>query len=315
MAPMNSLVVLNALDPLRPVDWRYQAALQRVARGLSFPRTIWDTATLEAAIYLGRAARRYDPGRLAAEFPGLHLAYGIYRDPDPGLRFALEARLLVGGEAAEVTAMLGTDAGVVAAYQGAFFDVGDWLGRVDFIMQRVINPQGRAEYQYRDSGWKLIAYLGGAEALNRFLSPPCGTELEGVEREGIALALAGRMRWLVEQGKDLDPRLIADWPKIVGFFGKDGPRTDYERNVEAMLMGIPIEILTMEAAKADPDLQKCYELRPKDQMLRAAGLLIPGIEQYEELEHKLTRGRRDDPTAPAPDPPHVEQPQFEDPWH
>jgi hypothetical protein len=100
MAIVPSVFDLNARNPVRPVDWRHRLAAERVASGRAFPRTTWDTATLEIASYLRRADCDAHSRRLAAEFPSFHLAYGIYRDADPGLRFALEARLLTRSEAA-----------------------------------------------------------------------------------------------------------------------------------------------------------------------------------------------------------------------
>ena len=117
---------------------------------------------------------------MAAEFPSLHLAYAIYRDADPGLRYALEARLLTGSEAADIAAALGSDAAVVSSYQAAFFDVGDRLGKVDFIMRRVIDPPAHEAYEFRNNGTKLLAYLGGVEALERLFRPDCQNGFDGV---------------------------------------------------------------------------------------------------------------------------------------
>ena len=94
-----SVFDLSASNPIRPVDWRYRLAAERVASGLAFPRLAWDPATFEIASYLRRAERDAHSRRLAADFSSFHWAYAIYRDADPGLRYALEARLLTRREA------------------------------------------------------------------------------------------------------------------------------------------------------------------------------------------------------------------------
>ncbi len=320
MAIVPSVVELNARNPFRPVDWRHRLAADRVASGRAFPRSTWDTATLESATYLRRAGRGADPRRLAAEFPSFHLAYGIYRDADPGLRFALEARLLTRSETADIADALGADAAVVTSYQAAFFDVGDRLGKTDFIMQRVINPQADEPFEFRDSVWKLAAYFGGAEALDRILCPDREGGFDGLmsaERDATALALAGRMRWLVQHTPDLDPRLVIHWPEIVGLIGKGRApvQTDYERNVKQFLLGMPMEILEKSEVMNDPEFQKAYELRASEQMLLAEGLPVPGLEHLEELDRKLKGGQQlNPPAANAADLPTFEQPPFEDPF-
>ena len=319
MAPF--VVDLSASNPFRPVDWRHRLAAERVASGRVFPR-VWDPATLEIASYLRRAEGAAQSCRLAAEFPSFHLAYAIYRDadPGPGLRYALEARLLTGSEAADIAAALGTDAAVVSSYQAAFFDVGDRLGKVDFIMRRVIDPPAHEEYQFRNSGWKLLGYLGGNEALERLFPPDRQNGFDGVmsaELDATRLALTGRMRWLLEHKSDLDPRLVKQWPEIVGLIRKesDPVKTDYERNVEQFLMGMPLQILEKSDVLNNPEYQKAYELRANEQMLQAAGLPVPGLEELDELERKLAGGQKQNPpAAKAADLPASEQAFDEDPF-
>ncbi len=200
---MISPVNLSANNPLRPTNWRYQAAVERVATGNAFPRQRWDNETYAVGTYLRRAGREADPRRLAAEFPALHSAFGIYQHADPGLRYALEARLLTGTEASIVATSLGTDAAVVESYQAVFFDVGDRLDSVGYIMHRLVNPKANEPYEFRNHGWKLLGYVGGAGALSRLLNPDRVNGFEGAmqtHRTATKFALANRMRWLVERG-------------------------------------------------------------------------------------------------------------------
>jgi hypothetical protein len=209
---------------------------------------------------------------------------------------------------------------VIASFQAAFFDVGDRLGKIDFITQRVINSQADEVFQFRDGGWKLLAYFGGGEALERVFHPDRQNGFDSVmsaERDATKLALAGRMRWLVQHKPDLDPRLVIHWPEIVGLIRKGGAPelTDYERNVEKFLLGMPLEFLEKSEVLNDPELQKAVELRASEQMLEAAGLPVPGHEFIEELEHKLAGWqKRNPPAAKAADLPTFDQPPFEDPF-
>ena len=307
-AQMISLVDLSAGNPLRPADWRYQAAADRVATGKAFPRLTWDNETYEVATYLRRAGRGTDPGRLAAEFPALHAAFGIYQHADPQLRYALEAQLLTGDETPDIAAWLGTSADVIEAYHAAFCDVRGRLDNVDFIIQRVVNPKANEPYEYRDSGWKLLAYVGGAEALSPLMDPDRVSGFDGAmrtHRNAMILALGDRMRWLVERGRDLDPRLIRDWPTIVGCITnkktKDSKPSDPERNIVQFFESLPFEMVDEADSKDHPELPTTVKLRPKGQMPVAAGSPVPNFEELNNLEVSPPRHDRHDPAAAAAD--------------
>jgi hypothetical protein len=307
-AQMISLVDLSAGHPLRPVDWRYQAGAERVATGKVIPRPTWDDETIEVATYLRRAHRGTDPRRLAAEFPTLHTAFGIYQHADPQLRYALEAQLMTGNEAPVVAAWLGTSADVIEAYQAAFFDVRERLANVDFIIQRVVNPKANEPYEFRDSGWKLLAYVGGTEALSPFIDPDRAGGIDGALRahgNATTVALGDRMRWLAERGSGLDPRLMRDWPRIIGCIkskkAKRSKPSDPERNVVQFFEDLPYEIAD-EAGRPDhPELPTKVELRPKAQMPVAAGSPVPKFEELNDLELSPPRHDGHDPAAAAAD--------------
>ncbi len=107
------------------------------------------------------------------------------------------------------------------------------------------------------------------------------------------------------------------WPEIVGFIRKDGnpARTDYERNVEQMLMGMPMQILDKSELLNDPKLQMAHELRANEQMLQAAGFPVAGLEELEEFAREFAGGQKQTPpAAKAADLPTFEQPPCEDPF-
>ena len=137
------------------------------------------------------------------------------------------------------------------------------------------------------------------------------------ELDATRLALTGRMRWLLEHKSDLDPRLVKQWPEIVGLIRKesDPVKTDYERNVEQFFMGMPMQILEKSDVLNNPEFQTVYELRPDEQMLQAAGLPVPGLEALDELERKLAGGQKlNPPAAKAADLPPSEQAFDEGPF-
>jgi hypothetical protein len=309
-AEMISLVDLSAGNPLRPVDWRHQAAAELVAAGKPFPRRTWDNETFEVAAYLRRAGRGTDPRRLAAEFPALHMAFGIYQHPDPQLRYALEAQLMTADEAPVVAAWLGTSADVIEAYQAAFFDVRERLANVDFIIQRVVNPKANEPYEYRDGGWKLLAYVGGAEALSPLSDPDRAGGFDGAlraHRNATMVALGDRMRWLAERGSELDPRLMRDWPRIIGCItnkkAKNSKPSNPERNIEQFFESLPLEIVEVEEAdrKDHPELPPKVELRPKGQRPLAAGSPVANVEELNDLEFSPPKHDGHDPAAAAAD--------------
>jgi hypothetical protein len=115
----------------------------------------------------------------------------------------------------------------------------------------------------------------------------------------------------------LDPRLVIRWPEIIGLIRKDGnpARTDYERNVQQMLMDIPMQILDKSELLNHPELQTAHELRANDQMLQAAGFPVEGLEELEEFAREYARGQKPNPpAAKAADLPTFEEPPFEDPF-
>jgi hypothetical protein len=287
MAAMISVADLNSSDPLRPVAWRYQAAAERVASGLAFRRRDWDRETLETAYYLAGLRRGEAPRRLAAKFPDLHQAIGIFGDERPELRWALEARVMAAQATADIAAALGVAPLVVAVYEAIFFDAFDRLENVDFVMQRIITRPASESYRFADSGWKLIGYIGGAGALHRILNPrgDDDPDAERTLRRSATMAMAARMSWMLARGGELDPRLLRDWPKIVGCLANGKAQNEelspYVKNMDAILRAIPMEILTEAKVKSDPEFQRGIEMRADEQLRAAFGLPNP---EWDEIK-------------------------------
>ena len=222
---MPSVFDLNASNPFRPVDWRHRLAADRVASGLAFPRRTWDAATLEIASYLRRAEGDAHSRRLAAEFPSFHLAYGIYRDADPGLRFALEARLLTRGEAADIADSLGTDAAVMRIVPGGLLRCRRPARQDRFHHAAGDRPPSRRGVpipRRRLEAARLPRRRRGARASVPSRSPEWFRQRHE-RRAGRNACLPWRAECggCVQHKSDLDPRLVIHWPEIVGLIRKE----------------------------------------------------------------------------------------------
>ena len=152
--------------------------------------------------------------------------------------------------------------------------------------------------------------VGGAEALSPLSAPDRAGGFDGAlraHRNATMVALADRMRWLAERGSELDPRLMRDWPRIIGCItkkkAKNSKPSDPERNIVQFFESLPLEIVEVEGAdrKDHPDLPTKFELRPKAQMPLAAGSPVPNFEELNKLELSPPRHDGQDPAAAAAD--------------
>jgi hypothetical protein len=314
----------SAQDPLRPADWRYQAAADRVARGLPLPRSRWDSLTILAAVRLLRrtatAARAGGRRRPAGKLDALDIGLEIYLDRDRSLRYALEARVLADMPATKIAHLLGAPQLAIEIYESVFFDIRDRLRHRDFVIMKVINPRSDEPYDWRRSGWKLMGYLGRADALECVLSPKRAAGIEHVElaqRRALRASLLHWMRSSVERGDKLDHRLFRDIIRFVAEAGAGEEVTDYARNVEAMLMSVPLKILDrMDAHRMQKDNESGIELRASEQMLIAHGHTLPYIQELKDFrlrppERRALRRLRDGEAAEPVDgspPPASDQP-------
>jgi hypothetical protein len=299
MAAMISVADYNSSNPLRPVDWRYRAAAERVASGLAFPRRDWDRETLETAYYLAGLRRGEAPRRLAADFPELHIALAIYQDRQRGHRWALEARLIAGIETASVATSLGVAPAVITTYQSVCFDVDDRLANTDFVIRRILSRPSRESYDYRDSGWKLLGYLGGPEALSQLLGRNSKCELPGIIRgqcSATKLAIADHIRRMVKS-LDWDRRLVQDLPQILGCLPEAEAIDEYIKTIQQLLFGIKWSVISEADLKKDPELVRPVEMRADEQWLAALGLPNPTWDEVKDLDFDKILAER---TLPIP---------------
>jgi hypothetical protein len=214
---MFAKVDYSASNPLRPPDWCYRLAAECVASGRPIPRRDWDAMTLTVADYLRREQRGEDPSRLVADYPELNLALDVFRHEDQELRFAIEAKLLAGFAPTDVAAAAGLTPLIVDVFEKTFFDVRDRLENREFIVGTVIAPPRNPPYDFRDIGWKSIAFNDGPEALAVALGPDRRgrlAEIKRADRYATALAVLVQNRQRAENGQLMNLDLLRHLPKL-----------------------------------------------------------------------------------------------------
>jgi hypothetical protein len=277
-----------ALDPLRPVDWRFQMAADRVARKAAFPRARWDFVTTLTALSLQRraAAAPSDRRHRLGKPRDLDVALEIHLDRDRSLRFALEARIMADERPTRIAERLGVSALAVKLYEAVAFDVRERLDRGDFVTTRVVGTGSERPYNWRDSGWKFLGFFGGAAALDSVIGQERGAGIEQVEfaeRQSARIALLHRLRRLIEGGADLNPRLLRDLIQFVGErTAEELPA--YAEMMDALIQSIPPEILLRgDNTQLPGGHPSAAELRADELLFLSLGREVPGLAELENL--------------------------------
>jgi hypothetical protein len=275
---MIAKVECSASNPRRHPDWCYRLAAECVASGRPFPRRDWDALTLSVADYLRREQRGEDPGRLVADYPELNLALEVFRHEDQELRWAIEARLLAGFAATDVAAAAGLTPPIVDIFEKTFFDVRDRLENREFIVGTVIAPQRNRPYDFRDSGWKWIAFNYGQEALAVALGPDrrCGlAEIMRTDRYAMALAAIVQIRQRAESGQLVDLDLLRHMPKLLACLDQHIEEhtrlIKQEASVDAIYEIIRVSPEHQKYVENHPDYHRRPEWQAKVQELRELG--------------------------------------------
>jgi hypothetical protein len=231
---------------------------------------------------LRRAA--YDVAQVS--WTQLDIALGIYLNRDRSLCYAIEARVLSDMPATQIADLVGVTEPVIDWYEAACFDARDRLDHCDFIMQRVVNPASAEAYDWRASGWKTLAFLGGAAALDSAIGQERGAGIEQVEffeRQSARVALLHRLRTLVEGGADLDPRLLRDLIQFVAERAAE-QLPAYATMMDALIQEIPPELLLRgDNTQLPGGHPSAAELRSDELLLLSLGMEVPGLAELEDL--------------------------------
>jgi hypothetical protein len=258
---------------------------------------------LAIATLLGRVRRGQGCRRLASDFPDLYPALEIYGDEDRDYRWALEAQLLAGGSRLRLAANFGLAETVIANYAAIFFDVADRLDNVDFIIPAVIGPQPHERYEFHNSGWKTLAYLGGPGILSFVPAEGGGVGgLVGLQLSATRNAVAGWMRWRIENGGDCHLRLLRDLTRIVGYLDdradENGPVNPRSENIKQFFKGLRISDETQKLIEKHPDFVGNDEMKATVKTLEVLGLWGPDLEEP-ETSQRTPESDSDDPAAAA----------------
>lgn len=166
-------------NPSREPHWRWLRVLQIDKGGRRASRAADGPAGFTWIRRALRLKRRFDAagGRDTALFGLMHedenllWAHAIWSDERKPTRWAIEALILAGASDEFIAQRLGSDPGVIEAYEAVFFNVRERLDQPLYVVNVVLGEavaRGVQERQY-DLLWKLFAYHGGIHALDAIM--------------------------------------------------------------------------------------------------------------------------------------------------
>lgn len=195
----------EAHNPLRSVDWRWLRACSLIQAGRNFSPQRDEPLVGRLIAYLRRCHRVARRKHILRCLPDLYLASEI-RDRMDTTKTELEARLLNRQPFPYIAARMCLDSDVVAAYEGAFFNVLDRIDATDWVLRHAIGcaPSPHTAELALARAVKLVAYQGNVPTLEAVLpflhagpeslrAPSDLTTSEGRRCEAIKLSLALEM--------------------------------------------------------------------------------------------------------------------------
>lgn len=173
-------------NPMRPPHWRWQRAAEIDGGGFRASRALDGPDGFQWIRRALRMKRRYAAaGNQSAALYALmvydrdmYWAYRIWLDDKKPTRWGIEARLVAGEPYAQIAEKLGADPGVIEAYANVFFDVGEKLDKIDYVVNVIMADavsRGLQERHY-DLLWKMVAFKGGQHALDAIISKSLPTQ-------------------------------------------------------------------------------------------------------------------------------------------
>jgi hypothetical protein len=169
-------------NPLRPLDWRAERAMQLASNGRTMkPRRFDDRFVRTYGLCLlnvleGRGdweERQPADGDRGA----VHRAHLLHFHRERELRDILQARLLTGESFADIATRLGSDPATIEFYGALFFDVRDRLQNRNWIALTALRPDRIANFgsgeaisaDERAYLYRWTAYSGGPLALDALI--------------------------------------------------------------------------------------------------------------------------------------------------
>lgn len=238
------IVIPDNTDPLRPVDWRYHTARRLVDLGQQVFCNGLDAATLSCVRYLQARENCHssaDWRRLAENFSDLHRAIQIYSAPQQTARFDLEGRLVARSSVQEISASSRISAQTIRWYESIAFDIWSRLSSPAFVHELI--DSRRSVHDWRDFGWKLFGYIGGADLLNNTVlsGRKVGIEnyLNGLQREQ-QLILKDKLVAALRHLRVTDDRTVTELLRLDARKGNkpDGEESGSEASATNMLAAL-----------------------------------------------------------------------------
>jgi len=163
------LELCHPAGPRRAVDWRWRLA--NSLRNGTFPaRCEWVDPWVERAVAYQDALDSvggdpHHPHTTGVD-PAMAEAHRLRLGDDRPRRWEVEARLLAGGDDAEVARRCGLSVDAVAGFTAAFFDVRPQLGHPTYIQHQAIGAPHDAAESPVGGVWRGLGYHGGPPAVD-----------------------------------------------------------------------------------------------------------------------------------------------------
>jgi hypothetical protein len=168
--------ILQAHDPQRPLDWRWQRAEHLVGLpgrpARDDPETTAATAYLRVEQYGGRRP----PARSRTAWPAIRAAQKL-AGCDEQSRAEVESRILAGQNDLTIANRCSLPSEVVHWYEALFYCVRDRLGARDWIITRAIGVGLSTGIGDRGAVWRSVGYFGGPEALDAMIAATAGSPI------------------------------------------------------------------------------------------------------------------------------------------
>lgn len=186
----------RSFHPLRPLDWRWKLVSFKNKLNI-FPSSV----SFQQDIFLQKADllfsfipenNRHKPNRYLEYIKNvpeeIRLAYFIYKNEDalenfPLLKSGIESYLLTRLPFSEISKKTNIPEETIQFYEGVFFNVRDRLDNVLWILNVCIGYESLVSIPlelYHKYLWKIYAYFGGEEVLEKIMSITAPNSLKNI---------------------------------------------------------------------------------------------------------------------------------------
>jgi hypothetical protein len=307
-------------NPFPPPDRRYQLAKAYLAHGIIPSARRDDEDLFNVYRFLRARAAFRQPKQHITEvlkkYRDLACAFDIHHGKAKVLRPVIEAYLLSKDARAAISASLRLSQETVVSYEKTFFDVAPFMEHPLHVLTRIIGSIGKRGQKKLDEPmlWKLLGYVGGAEALDKLFGNLHGiSEPQG--EDGITGWISNRTNAVLQIKQllavsALKPSNKNHREQLLRLLGQrqrttntsaDTPRSSVEMHVKAMLDDILWAIGPQDLPEPLQEWQdRAAELRDDEEMKLIAGIEVPGLEERSDVAFPFERIPRQPPQRRPP---------------